>query len=97
MSDQHGPDIPQQVAPDNSFERMIAKYLDKHAVVDWRLVHRMRSMQIAFFWAIIAGLWVALPAFQSWVKPVPFAILCVAFSIAICIARLTKQKGLPDV
>jgi len=49
------------------------------------------------FWAIFGGLWVALPAFQAWLHPIVFAMLCVAASLAILFARLTHQPGLPDV
>ncbi len=98
MADTHGPDVPEHSdKPDNAFERFVERCCGRWLVPDWRLVHKMRSLQIAIFWAAFAGLWVALPAFQSWLKPVPFAILCVFFSVTICIARLTKQKGFPDV
>jgi hypothetical protein len=74
----------------------IADWLDAHAAPEWRLAHRLRSVQIAVFWAVLGGLWIALPAFQSYLSPVRFAMACVGFSLAICFARLTGQKGLPD-
>lgn len=54
-------------------------------------------MRLQIFWAIFAGLWVALPAFQDWVDPRVFAFLCVGASLTILGARLTNQKGFPDV
>ncbi len=77
-------------------EAMIS-FLDRYAVANWRFAHRLWSVRIAIFWAILGGLWVALPAFQSFLPPVAFAALCVAFSLAILFARLTNQKGIPDV
>ena len=75
----------------------IAALLDQHAAPEWRVAHKLWSVRIALFWAVVAGLWVALPAFQGYVPPVPFALLCVGFSLAICVARLTNQPGLPDI
>lgn len=75
----------------------VAAWMDAHAIPQWRIMHRLRSVQISIFWAIVGGLWVALPAFQSFVPPVAFACICVGFALAILFARLTKQTGLPDV
>ena len=49
----------------------IADWLDEHAAPEWRLAHRLRSVQIALFWAVVGGLWMALPAFQSLSHAVP--------------------------
>jgi hypothetical protein len=73
-----------------------AATLDNHAVSDWRDAHKMWSIQIAVFWAVVAGVWMALPAFQDRLDPFWFAALCIVFSLAICFARLTHQPGLPD-
>ncbi len=75
----------------------IAKWLDAHADPDWRNIHRLHSVWVASFWAIVAGLWIALPAFEYMVDPLLFAVLCIGFSLAIMVARFTKQPGLPDV
>lgn len=75
----------------------IAAVLDKVAAPDWRLAHRMWSVQLSVVWAIVGGLWIALPAFQNWVQPIPFAMICVGFSLAILFARLTNQPGLPMI
>jgi hypothetical protein len=74
----------------------IAAWLDEHAAPEWRIAARLRSVQVSMFWAVVGGLWAALPAFQSYVPPVKFALLCVGFSLAILFARFTGQKGLPD-
>jgi len=74
----------------------IADWLDAHAAPEWRLAHRLRSVQIALFWAVLGGLWVALPAFQSYLSPFRFAAISIGFSVAILFARFTGQKGLPD-
>jgi hypothetical protein len=54
-------------------------------------------VQISVFWAVVGGLWVALPAFEAYVDPKWFAVIAVGFSLLILFARLTNQKGLPDV
>lgn len=82
-------------APTNVRGRMAA-WLDTHAAPEWRIAHRLRSIQLAILWAVVGGLWAALPAFESYVTPIRFAALCVGFSLAICFARLTGQKGLPN-
>lgn len=73
----------------------VAAILDKVATPDWRMLHRFWSVQLSVLWAIIGGLWVAIPAFQSWMHPVTFACVCVGFSLAILFARATNQPGLP--
>ena len=70
------------------------EWLDRTLVDDWRLAPRMWSVRLAIVWAIVSGLWVALPAFQGLVSPGWFAFLCVGFSLAILAARLTHQPGL---
>jgi hypothetical protein len=56
----------------------------------------MWSMRIAFGVAVLGGLWAALPAFQTLMPPVYFAVACVSCSVLIMAARVTHQKGLPD-
>ena len=75
----------------------VAAVLDKVAAPDWRLAHRFWSVQLSIVWAIVGGLWVSLPAFQSWLPPIHFALVCIAFSLAILFARLTNQVGLPMI
>jgi hypothetical protein len=74
----------------------MALWMDAHAAPEWRLAARLRSVQVSIFWAVLGGLWVALPAFQSYLTPVRFAMISVGFSLAILFARFTGQKGLPD-
>lgn len=76
---------------------MLTYWLIKRLDPQWRVAHRMWSVRLAVLWAIVGGLWVALPAFQGYLPPVPFALLCVAFSLLILLARLTNQPGLPNV
>ena len=73
----------------------VAAVLDKVATPDWRYLHKFWSVQLSMVWAVIGGLWIALPAFQSWLTPIPFACVCVAFSLLILLARATNQPGLP--
>lgn len=72
-------------------------WLDRYLVPDWRLLHKFWSMRLAFLTAILGGLWVALPAFQNYLPPMDFAMICVIASVLIMLARVTHQKGLPDV
>ncbi len=68
--------------------------IPRELIPEWRLAHRFWSVRIAIFWSIVAGLYVALPAFYGFVSPVTFALISIGFSVAICIARLTHQPGL---
>jgi len=74
----------------------IAAWLDAHAAPEWRLAHRLRSVQIALFWAVLGGVWVALPSFQNYLSPFRMMLISIGFSVAILFARMTGQKGLPD-
>lgn len=56
--------------------------------------HKLWSVRIALFWGAFSGLWVAWPAFQGFMPPLYFAGSCIAFSLAITVARLTNQPGL---
>lgn len=67
----------------------------KYLAPDFHLWHRLWSVRLAVLWGCVDGAWVAIPAFQSYLKPVEFALLCMAFAVAIGIARLTNQPGLP--
>lgn len=72
---------------------MLRAYLDTYHP-DWRRAHRLWSIQVALFCAALEGLWVAVPSLQGLVPERAFLALCVACPVAICIARLTKQRGL---
>lgn len=73
---------------------MIAAFFDRFLVPEWRLAHLLWSVRIAIFWTALAGLWIALPAFQDYFDPIHFAILSVVCSVSIGVARLTHQPGL---
>jgi len=72
------------------------KWLDRFGDPEWRKVHKFWSFQIAVFWGVVSGLWAALPAFQSIVPPIPFALGCVGVAVLIAIARYTNQPGMVD-
>ena len=74
----------------------LAEWLDAHDAPEWRIAHRLRSVQIALFWAVLGGAWVALPSFQQYLTPFHMMFISVGFSVAIMFARFTGQKGLPD-
>lgn len=59
----------------------------------WRDWHKLWSIRLAIFNAMLSGLWVALPAFSALVPPVWFALACMSLSVMIVIARVTKQPG----
>ena len=72
-------------------------WLRKRLVRDAHLCHQMWSFRIAVMWAIVSGLWIALPAFEFYLPPIAYAFTCIGFSLAILVARVTHQPGLPDV
>ncbi len=73
---------------------MLARWLDDHLDPDWRVADKLWSMRIAFLWAAVSGLYVALPAFQNYVDARVFAVICIGFSVAIMLGRMYKQPGL---
>lgn len=62
---------------------------------DARYWHRLRSVQVSLFGAVLSGLWAAVPAFQYLVPPIPFICICVAVSLAVVAARLIDQPSIP--
>jgi hypothetical protein len=66
---------------------VLSRLIDDHA-----RLHLLWSVRLQLFWAAFSGLYVALPAFQDYVPPVQFALLCIGMSVAILIARVTKQS-----
>lgn len=60
-------------------------------------IHLMWSARISLVWACVCGVWVALPAFQSYLDPRIFVCLCVFVSILVTIAHMVKQKDIPNV
>lgn len=67
--------------------------MDKWFIPEWKIAHKLWTVRIAIFWAIVSGLYYALPAFQEWFSPIHFALLSVGFSLALLFARITKQTG----
>jgi hypothetical protein len=59
---------------------------------DPRPLHRLWSIRVALLWAVVAGAYVALPAFQDYFTPIHFALLSIGFTVALVIARITKQS-----
>jgi hypothetical protein len=76
-------------------ETPVASFLDRNATPEWRQAHKLWSVQLSVFWAVVGGLWVAVPVFQGMVTPFVFVCLCVGMSLLILFARLTNQPGLP--
>lgn len=73
---------------------MLTAWVIRRLDPDFRVWHRLWSFRIAAFWAVVCGTYLALPAFQGYVSPFVMLGLCIVFSLAICIARLTNQPGL---
>lgn len=72
----------------------IAKLLDLYADPQWRQAHKFWSIQLSFFWAVVSGLWVFIPALQGLLSVQHFLYVCVGMACLICAARLTNQPGL---
>jgi len=60
-------------------------------VDDRARLHLLWSVRLQLFWAAFAGLYASLPAFQDYLTPIQFALLCMGMSATILIARITKQ------
>ena len=88
---------PAQLDPKAPETTKVAAILDKVATPDWRIAHRMWSVQLSVLWAILCGLWAALPALQSWFSPEHFALICVGFALLILVGRLVNQPSLPMI
>lgn len=70
---------------------MLTYWLIKRLDPQWKLAHKMWTLRIALLQAVLAGLWMAIPAFQDYMPPVPFAAACVGLALAMAIARLYKK------
>lgn len=73
---------------------MLTYWLIKHLDPDWKVAHKLWSIRIAVFWMLMTGAYMALPAFQDYMTPFHFLYVCLAFALAMGIARLTNQPGL---
>ena len=64
-------------------------------IPNWKKVAlRLWSFRLSLVFAAIAGLYSIWPAFQDALPLVWFALLAVGMSVAIAIARITKQPGI---
>lgn len=75
---------------------MLTYWFIKHFDPNWRLAHRLWSIRLMALQAVLAGLWMAVPVFQGFVSPTTFACLCVALALAMMVARVHRQDGVPD-
>jgi hypothetical protein len=73
----------------------VALWLDAHLDPEWRNFQKLHSVQMAAVLAVAEGAWVAVPAFQNFVPPVTFLIICCFFSVSIMGLRLTMQSNVP--
>jgi hypothetical protein len=73
---------------------MIKLWLLQHVDPDWKVAHKLWSLRIAFVWMLVCGVYMALPAFQNYIDAFWFAGICIAFTFAIGIGRLTNQPGI---
>jgi hypothetical protein len=64
-------------------------------IPDWRQAHSFWSIQISLLGAIFSGAWVALPAFQGYLPPTYFAVVCIVVSILVVLLRLIDQPNVP--
>ena len=64
---------------------------------DAKYWHRLWSVRISLIGAAFTGLWTAMPAFQSVLRPVHFAFACVLISVATVMLRLLDQPSVPRV
>ena len=77
---------------------MLTYWLIRHLDPQWMLAHKMWSIRFALIQAVLMGLWVGFPAFQDFLPPARFLVICVALSVAMVVARLLcDQAGEPHV
>jgi len=75
----------------------IAVVLDKVATPDWRLAHRMWSVQLSVLWALLCGFYAVLPALQTWFSPLQIVLISMGCALTILVARLVNQPWLPMI
>ena len=63
-------------------------------ISDWRDSPRFWSVQVAIFWGVFSGFYLALPVFQLWLTPERYIVLCIVMSVIFVLARVTKQPGM---
>ena len=65
-------------------------------IPDWKQAHKFWSVQITVLGAIFSGIWVAVPAFQSALRPRDYAVLCITVSVVTVVLRLLDQPSVPE-
>ena len=70
---------------------MLTYWLIRRLDPQWKLAHKMWTIRVAVLQAVLAGLWMAVPAFQDYMPPMAFALACVLLAVALCIARLYRH------
>jgi hypothetical protein len=64
---------------------------------DWkRMLVGAWSARIAIIWAVVSAVYATLPAFSGLIPDGMFAVLSLAFGVAVAVARVTKQPGLTE-
>ena len=74
--------------------RRLARFLDRHAVPEWRRAHHLWSVQIAVVWTCVQTAYACLPYFADLLGPLRLSLLSIAFAVLLLLARLTHQPGL---
>jgi hypothetical protein len=69
----------------------------KYLAPDAHIWYKLWSVRVALFGGLLAGLWVALPALQSYVSPVEFGSICVGYALTFVVARLVNQPGFGEL
>lgn len=70
----------------------------RHVIDNWRdILRRAWSIRLAVFWGAVSGVAAAWPALDEVVPTRLFVAGSVVFSVALVVARLTKQPGMDDV
>ena len=62
-------------------------------IPDWKYAHKFFSVEISIAGAILSGLWVAIPAVQYIIPPIPYVCFCMGVSVAAVVARMIDQPA----
>jgi hypothetical protein len=62
-------------------------------IPDWKYAHKFFSVEISIAGGILSGLWVAIPAFQYLIPPIPYVCFCIGVSVAVVVARMIDQPA----
>jgi len=62
-------------------------------IPDWKYAHKFFSVEISLIGAVLSGLWVAIPAFQLLIPPIPYVCFCICISVAVVVARMIDQPS----